>query len=203
MFKKTGLVVAGLLVAGVASAQGVYVGGSLGQSRTSFGSEFQPNDPGDVMSFDKRDTAYKLFAGYEINKYFAIEGGYADLGEPKVNVTYPGGWDKGTQESSAWFVVGKGTLPISEQFNVFGKVGVTRNKVKSTWTDNTGGKNSTSDSRSRAMYGVGAEYNVTKQVGIRMEYENFGKFGDYDAVTRNGTGRTKTSLWSVGVGYKF
>lgn len=203
MLKKAVVMLAGLLVAGAASAQGFYVGGNLGQSRTSFGSEFRGATPGDVTSYDKSDMAYKLFAGYEINKYFAVEGGYADLGDPQVNVTYVGGWDKMTQESSAWFVVGKGTLPINEQFNVFGKLGVSRNKVKSIGTDNTGGKDTVSDSRMEAVYGVGAEYNVTKQVGVRMEYENFGKFGDYNAATGNGTGRTKTSLWSVGVSYKF
>jgi len=191
----------GLMFAGSAMAQG-YVGGSLGRSMTTFdGTDFEPF-PGETHSFEKNKTAYKLFAGYNFNKNFAIEGGYADLGKPAQNVAWVGGSGKGVQKESAWFVAGKGTLPINEQFNLFGKLGLTQNKVKASWSDTDGFSGSDSKSRSGVLYGVGAEYNVSKQIGVRMEYEDFGKFGS-QFVNDTGTGRTKTSLWSVGMAYKF
>ncbi|HEU5282508.1 MAG TPA: outer membrane beta-barrel protein, partial [Burkholderiales bacterium] len=79
----TMLIVAGLLLtAGPAPAfaqdeAGFYVGGGIGQS------ELKDACDGDgltVTDCDDTDTAWKLFAGYWFNKYFAVEGGYIDFG---------------------------------------------------------------------------------------------------------------------------
>lgn len=70
------------------------------------------------------------------------------------------------------------------------------------FTDTLGSTASDSNNRSRVLYGVGAEYNVTKQIGIRLEYEDFGTFGSQITPT-TGTGRTNTSMWSAGMAYKF
>lgn len=200
---KTLLVASALTVSSVASAQ-VYVGGSVGQSMTSFNNEVKSTDPGDSNSEEKTKTAYKLFGGYNFNQYFAVEGGYADLGKPAVKQTWVDGSGKGTFKETAWFLAGKGTLPINEQFNVFGKLGVTFNHVKNSSSDTDGWSYSASDNRTGVLYGVGAEYNVTKQIGIRLEYEDFGKFGDKLSVDgESGIGRTKTSMWSIGAAYKF
>lgn len=77
-----------------------------------------------MASQEKTKTAYKLFAGYNFNNSFAIEGGYADLGKPAVKSTGPTWSLQMTQKESAWFVAGKGTLPINEQFNLFSKLGL-------------------------------------------------------------------------------
>ena len=211
IFGKTLLVAAALAFSSVASAQ-FYVGGNLGQSKTKFdSSDFytDPDDASEILSFDKTKTAWKLFGGYNFNQYFAVEGGYADMGKPSTKATWDGGSGKSTTKQTSWFVVGKGTLPINEQFNVFAKLGVTMNRSKFSINANDGGDTgSYSDSKTRtgALYGVGAEYNINKQVGIRLEYEDFGKFGNKfsdDDDSNFGTGRTKTSMWSVGVAYKF
>ncbi|MDP2879717.1 MAG: outer membrane beta-barrel protein [Sulfuricella sp.] len=188
------LVAAALSVSSLACAE-AYVGGSIGQSMTKFdSSDFTV--PGITTSHEKTKTAYKLFAGYNFNPSFAIEGGYADLGKPSSKFISATETVPQTQKESAWFVAGKGTLPINEQFNLFGKLGLTQNKVSASWSDSTG-SGSGSDSRNGVLYGIGAEYNVTKQVGIRLEYEDFGQFGS------TATGRTNTSAWSAGMTYKF
>ena len=183
----------------------VYVGGSIGQSMTKFDNEFRNYDPAVAESSEKTKTAYKVFVGYNVNQYFAVEGGYADLGKPTYKYTESTGTGKSTQKESAWFVAAKGTLPINEQFNVFGKLGLTYNKVKGSWNDSYGQPDSNvsySNTRSSVLYGIGAEYNVTKQIGIRLEYEDFGNFGNkFDSGDE--TGRTKTSMWSAGIAYKF
>jgi OOP family OmpA-OmpF porin len=205
-FGKTLLVAAALAVSSLASAQ-VYLGGSVGQSMAKFdSSDFQTNNPQISENSDKTKTAYKFFAGYGINSYFAVEGGYADLGEPSYSYAgqVSGNTAKDSLKQSAWFVAAKGTLPINEQFNLFGKLGVTYNKVKysgyETWSNTSA---STSDSRSGVLYGIGAEYKMMKQLGIRLEYEDFGKFGGQFTEDGEGTGRLKTSMWSVGVAHTF
>ena len=200
--KKVRLVVtmvAACAAGSVFAQQGLYVGGSLGQSMTSFDSEFSSG--GTSYSQEKTKMAYKGFVGYSINQYLAVEGGYANFGKPKAKVSGTGWSGENSQEESAWFAAAKGTLPINEQFNLFAKLGVTYNKVTSKWNA-MNDSNSTSKSRAEMLYGVGAEYNLTKQVGIRLEYEDFGKFGD-QFTNDGGTGRTKTSMWSLGAAYKF
>lgn len=201
--KKVRLVVAMVAACAAGSVfaqQGLYVGGSLGQSMTSFDSEFSSG--GTSSSQEKTKTAYKGFVGYSINQYLAVEGGYANFGKPKAKVSGTGWSGENSQEESAWFGAAKGTLPINEQLNLFAKLGVTYNKVTGKWNA-TGESSSASKSRAEMLYGVGAEYNLTKQVGIRLEYEDFGKFGDQFTNTGGGTGRTKTSMWSLGAAYKF
>lgn len=192
---RAALAAAALAVSSLACAE-AYLGGSVGQSMTKFDSS-DSTLAGAVTSHEKTKTAYKLFAGYSFNPSFAIEAGYADLGKPSSKFVLPTETIPQTQKESAWFVAGKGTLPINEQFNLFGKLGITQNKVSASWSD-SGGGGSASNSRSGVLYGIGAEYNATKQVGIRLEYEDFGKFGN-----STGTGRTNTSMWSTGLSYKF
>ena len=66
---------------------GWYLGANVGQSRANIdeariargllGSGFS----GVAIDSDERDTGYKVFGGYRVNRHFAIEGGYFDLGK--------------------------------------------------------------------------------------------------------------------------
>ena len=204
--KKIGMLVSAiaLCASGAAMAQqGFYVGGGVGQSMTSFnGTDFSANAANnETLTLEKNKTAYKIFGGYNVNQYFGVEGGFVDFGKPAAKFSGNAGTDKVSEELSSWFVAAKGTLPLTEQFNLFGKLGVTQNKAK---VSSSAGGTSASDSRSGVLYGVGAEYNVTKQVGLRVEYEDFGNFGKaFDFNSNTGTGRTKASMWSVGATFKF
>lgn len=164
---KVAVAVAALAVSAFASAQQQgYVGLSAGESWT------------DTNGGDKRDTAYKLYAGYDFHRNWGVEGGWADLGKPN----YP----QGEGRETAWFIAGRGILPINEQFNAFAKLGATRNKL------DLGGDKTRTD----LLAGVGAEYNFNKQVGLRLEYEDFGKFGD------DSFGKHRANLWTLGVTFK-
>ncbi len=161
---KTGIAVAALLVSSLACAQQSFVGVSAGQSDTNVGG-------------DSRKTAAKLFAGYDFTRNWAIEGGYADLGKPQ--------WPQGESRETAWYLAGKGTMPINNQFDLFAKLGASWNKV------------ALNDTRKSDLYaGVGGEYLFSKQVGLRLEYEDFGKFGD------DNVGRHRASAWTLGLDFK-
>src|SRR5215213_3656956 len=90
---------AGLAISQGALAQGMgggkeagwYVGGSIGQS------EADGTCPAGV-SCDFKDTEWKLFGGYRINRHFAAEGFYANHGEIKLS----SGGVSATAESSTF-----------------------------------------------------------------------------------------------------
>lgn len=217
MIKNTAFIVAGLLVAGTASAEGFYVGASVGQSKSKLTSAFD-TDPfsNDVYGVpglltrtqDDTGTAYKLNLGYQFNKYFAIEAGYTNLGKFNVNYTGVGAAAGDTENLNykidAWTVAGVGILPVTDQFSVFGKLGVAATKTKANEIINlvsVGDVDTISDSKSRTtvLYGVGVKYDFTKNIAVRAEYENFAKVGD----DGNGSSAAKLSLISVGLDFRF
>ena len=73
--------------ASAGTSTGWYGGLSIGQSRakiddaritsTLLGAGFTSTS----ITHDDRDTGYKVFAGYRINRNFALEGGFFDLGK--------------------------------------------------------------------------------------------------------------------------
>ncbi len=67
--------------AAMAKDDGAYVGASLGLA--SF--EEQDIDIDDIEDFDESNFAFKIFAGYQFNGFFAVEGGYVDFGNPSTD----------------------------------------------------------------------------------------------------------------------
>ena len=90
------------LVSAPAAAQmgmsSVYVGGSLGQSEAKDACEGFAN-------CDEKDTAWKVFAGFQLTPMFGVELGYTDLGE----VSAPGI----SAETTAWDLSAAGSTVFS------------------------------------------------------------------------------------------
>lgn len=61
----------------LAKDAGFYIGGSVGSAKI----EDKVSDI-DEIEFDESDFAFKIFAGYQFNGVFALEGGYVDFGSP-------------------------------------------------------------------------------------------------------------------------
>src|SRR5258706_6436041 len=98
--------------------------GGLGLGRSS-------SDPSGIAGAkDDKDNAWKAFGGYQLNRYFGVEGGYADLGKSTI-VGTPG--NAAGFESQAWYGTAVGSLPLNPQFALTGKLGLAR-----TDTDVTG-----------------------------------------------------------------
>ena len=71
-----------LAYAGSAAAEldpGFYVGAGVGQSKIE----------ADDINFDEDDTGFKVFGGYQFNKYFAVELAYIDGGNADKSI-FPG-----------------------------------------------------------------------------------------------------------------
>ena len=108
-----------------------------------------------VADTDSNHTSYKIFGGFQATKNFGGELAYTNFGE------YRG------DNSDSWSLAATGTVPF-DNWNVFGKLGMTRNYIKfgnsATHTD--------------LLAGVGVGYNFTNNVGVRLEYEDFGKLNE-------------------------
>ncbi|MFW2457184.1 outer membrane beta-barrel protein [Methyloversatilis discipulorum] len=188
-----------VLAAPAVQAEGVYVTAALGQSRVDFGeNEFNAGLGSlgiNVTSsrVDENDTSYGLNLGYAFNPYLALELGYVDLGR----VSYRGTSNLGALaldiESHGWSASAVGSLPLNEQFSVFGRVGGVNAKV-----DVSGPGGALSDRSWGALYGVGLDYAFTPSVGIRAEFTRYDSVGD-----KNKTGEADVDNWSVGVLYRF
>src|SRR2546430_13640819 len=81
---------------------GWYAGITLGQS------EVKDVDCAGA-SCDKKDTAFRILGGYQINRNFAAELGYHDLG--KVTLSAPG--VSANIKSNVWELVGIGAYPFA------------------------------------------------------------------------------------------
>ena len=181
MKTKTLLAIAGfsaaLGLAGAAGAQpslsSVYLGATLGEA------ELKDACQG-VAGCDDKDTAWRILGGYQFNRHFAAEVGYHDLGKTSA--------PSGAAEATVWELVGVGTLPLASQFSLYGKLGVYRGELEAAGID---------ESNTDLTYGVGVQYDFTKAIGVRGEWQRYEKLGGGALV------ETDADVLSVGVLYRF
>lgn len=158
------LVVAGI---GAAHAEGPYVGGSVGSP------DYKSSING--VGGDGSGVGGKIYGGYQITPNFAVEGGVFDLGHiddaaGKVNL-------RGV------YVDAVGSYEVAPQLSVLGSAGVAQGRFTTTNGD---------DSSPALKLGAGLQYDLTKQVALRGEYEYY-RFSDaFDA-------KPKVGEFSVGV----
>ena len=88
-------------------------------------------------------------------------------------------------------------LPLANRFSVFGRLGAynLRTEMKVTVA---GISSSESARNTGVLLGLGAGYDFTGNVGMRVEWEKFNKVGDKDK-----TGQGDVGLLSVGLVYRF
>lgn len=146
-----------------------YFGGMIGPSE---GSSYCSG----ATSCEDSDTAWKLFGGYKFTDKLSAEGSYVSLGD-----LHKAG---SSSDVSALAAHAVGTLPVTDQFDVFGKLGLMR------WSsDNTAG----SESGFGATYGVGAKMHLSETTSLRAEWEK------YPGIETSPTEDTDVNMLSVGV----
>ena len=192
-------IIAGPFTDAFAEPSGWYGGINLGQSRAKvddvkitsglLGGGFSSAS----ITNDERDTGYKVFGGYQINKNFALEGGFFDLGKFGFTATtVPLGTLTGTIKVKGINLDLVGMLPISEKFSAFGRIGLTRAKTEDTFTGSGLVRVLNPNPRvrdSNAKVGLGLQYAFTDSFGMRAEVERYrvndavGNRGDIDLVS--------------------
>jgi OOP family OmpA-OmpF porin len=147
------------------------------------------------VSCDDSDTGWKIFAGMEVNEYMSMEVGYVDLGE----VTYSGA-KTGTREVNGMIIDMVGTYFINPSFVLSARGGMNFLNAEVNGTI-AGASNNTGDTDVAWSFGLGAQYNLTPAVGLRLDWERFFEVGS--SSFNGGTGEADIDLLSAGVVYKF
>lgn len=176
---------------------GWYVGASAGQSNTNVDTAGIKSGvenlglTGVVVSVDDTTTSWKLFAGYQLNQYLGFEAAYVNLGEITGSVTTNELVPIRVSASPYATVVSVvGSLPVSDAFSIFGKLG------GDFWTANVKASASGYEANDKSdgldfAYGIGAKWKFNPNVGLRAEWERF-QMKDTDS-----------DMWSLGVAYSF
>ncbi|HSC93484.1 MAG TPA: outer membrane beta-barrel protein [Burkholderiales bacterium] len=189
-------VTAALLALGVASTpaqaqeqdQGWFIGAGGGVSKLEDGCAILG---GSGSSCDDNGTYWKVFGGYRFNSYFGYELAYANFGELKISTA----GSTTTYEATGMEISLFARLPISRDFSVYAKYGLYRWDVDLN-VSGTGAFTASADGND-TTYGFGADYNFTKNIAARLEYQKY--FDAGDAVT----GTVDISAGLIGIVIKF
>jgi hypothetical protein len=128
-----------------AATPGVYAGLDVGSTKlddNNFGSE----------------ASYGAFVGYNLNPNFAIEAGFRRLGSWKAS-----GVDVNLDQTAVSLI---GKVPLSNQFNIFGRLGYNRLDASAHASSIT-----VSDNTSGTLLGVGVGYEFNANLAGRVEVQ--------------------------------
>ncbi len=208
-----------LLVSGAALAEGesgfsVSIAGGGSRAHLSESdlnnSLISQNYVSPTSSVSNTDSTYRIGAGYRFSPIFALEAHYTDLG-------------KYSSESRALLVpnAGAGTLsakykssgvgldalvaaPLAQGFSIYGRVGVLRAKTEANFTSSgsifvspTSRLNATANTTAYS-YGIGLQYDISKQIAIRAEGQRYEKLGNDDTG-----GKLKLDVYTIGAVFSF
>lgn len=206
--------ISGLILLAAAASQpataeenvGWYVGGSVGPSYADIdepkitGSLLESGFTTTAFDHDDRDTGYQLFAGYQFNRNFAVEGGFFDLGEfGYTATTLPAGTLDGRLEVKGLNLDLLGILPVSDRVSAFGRLGIqyadTEDRFRGTGSVNVFNP-APEETDVNLKAGFGLQYAVSNSLGMRFEVE---RYRIDDAVGNTGD----LDLLSVGLVYRF
>jgi OmpA-OmpF porin, OOP family len=126
---------------------------------------------------DDTGTALGLDAGYRLNRYFAVEAGYAHLGD--FSPSY---------QARALSLSAIGILPLERGFSVYGKLGLAR-----THADVVGA----SDHNDSPLVGAGVLYDVNQRWFVKAGLDHYAKVGGGE------TGEGSANVYLAGVGLRF
>jgi OOP family OmpA-OmpF porin len=182
-----------------------YLGAGAGQSRAKIAdSTFTSALSGTgasiaTISRDETETSYKFFMGYQYNPYLAFEGGVFNLGSYTFGATTA---PAGTLNGALKNTVGSnldvlGTLPLGERFSLLARAGVQSSKTRDLFSA-TGLALAPTPSKNQISYkyGVGAGFDLTKNIGMRADWERY-RVGD------GFSGKMNVDLYTLNLLYKF
>lgn len=138
------------LLSAPAFAGDFYAGADLGRTRINV----------DGTNFTA--TGGSIYGGYQLNSNIAFEAGYRGFGNSTE--TFSGVRVK--VEGSALQASALYSVPLSNEFSLFGRLGLNRVEAKA-----SSGGVSIKDHDTKGLFGLGARYAVSKEVGLRAEFQ--------------------------------
>ena len=208
------LLLALLFACGPALAQnpGWYIGAGAGSTQADFvRSDFTTTGLATgTYSADDSDIGIRIFGGYRVAPNWALEFGYASLGRYKHRYNNAGNVAIYDYEASALTVAAAASLPLAGGLSLNGRVGVALTAAELGLRRDNGTANppfcpdswwwssDCSSRRNNLYWGLGAQFDVSPRLGIRLDYDNYGEVGEEFE-----TGRADIETVSVNFVWRF
>lgn len=157
---------------------GWYGGFNFGQSKY---------DGVDEASSNTRTEGWKVYGGYQFNKYLAVEGGYANLND----MTGSTGVIRTELDTDAWTLGAVASYPVTEKVSLTGKLGAAYMLTDVAVKNGSAVTVRSGDDGYEPNYGVGLNYALLDNLSVRVEWERFDR-KEYDI-----------DLMSAGLALKF
>ena len=158
--------------------------GEIQSALESGGYTFNNGGSSISASTDSTAFAWKVYGGYQLSNYFALEAAYVGLGSVKAKFTGTvdgpeGAVGDGSAKASGIAFWGVGIAPIGKNFSVFAKIGGLH------WKDERGGSATVGNFSpvvqslaetnygTDVCFGLGASYDLTNHIGFRLEWERY------------------------------
>jgi len=136
----------------------LFIAGSA-SAQVSQGSQMYIGAGAGASKTDTKETSWKVYGGVQFNPIWGLELGYTDLGKFRGS------------DINSWSLAGTAKLPLAEKWALLGKLGAAWNRPS------VAGANKHTD----VLLGIGLGYSMNKNLGLRLEYEDFGKLTDVNA----------------------
>ena len=177
---------------------GVYIGGALGQAK------YHDACDGASISCDDKDSSWKIFGGYQFNRNFAVELGYADLGTSSASGVVSTGLGPITAsanfEATVFELTAVGVFPVTERVSLYGRAGLYRADVELSGSGTLGATTipvRETESNSDLTLGIGVRFGITRNLSLRGEWQRYMDVGS-DEV-----GESDIDVLSLGVLFRF
>ena len=165
-----------------------YVGGALGQAST----DVPGATSGSGVTVDDSSTGYKVFGGYNVAKYFSVEGAYVDGASVKMNTDDQ--QFSSTFDTSGFAFRAMGVLPLREKLSLFADLGMYMWDGDATVSDGFSTASGSTDGTD-PVYGIGMGWQAMKNGKVRVEIERY--------TTSSEGVDVDTDMISVGFAYNF
>jgi OOP family OmpA-OmpF porin len=169
---------------------GAYLGMTVGRANTD-----NPYTAYDVTMVET-DTVGGIFLGYQFNKNWGTEAFYANVG--KVAGNNVAGTSTGSVSAHALGMNVVGTLPLTDNFSIYGKLGFGSTKTSAASTP----AGLTGRNHNQVMSGLGGQFSVNKKFGIRIGADSY-KLSTLSGNTAGVEDKFRTTVWSVGGLFRF
>ncbi|HEU4707852.1 MAG TPA: outer membrane beta-barrel protein [Methylophilaceae bacterium] len=188
-----------------ALAKGLYVTGQVTHSNLSLDEHTfdkaltNAGATGLTSSSDGSGEQWRLQAGYQFNPYFAIEGGYIDLGTADYKAEFAGGAAKGHEKAGGVDLTVLGIIPATDNLAIFAKAGLIAAKVETRLSSGSPAvdiKDSTTEVR--PLVGAGVSWKVMQNVDLRFDYDHVSGLGK-----SGNAGKMDDNMVSAGISYHF
>ncbi len=185
--KKLALMVgaAALLAGQAVASEGFYVGAQYDRHTLK--------DSEDGISVSYKLGSVGVLGGYQLNENFAIEGRW-HTGVQDKSLSFDDFRAK-VELSNRFALLGKGMVPLSDEFSLYGLAGYSHAKYRISATD---GQNSgrVSLNGKGVTWGVGGQYAFNDHFAVHLEYNDLPK-AKFEGES------SRASAVTVGFSYKF